>query len=144
MDYFRNSMGPVEECLRDSGIDKRNVHDVVLVGGSTRIPMVQKMIQEFLNGKEPNRSINPDEAVGCFWCSCAGCNPHWRRVFTGAGFAVVGRHSFVNGFGDCWWCHDEAYRTQHHHSHKKGDRLSRRTLTTSRVFSFRSSRASTR
>merc|ERR1711874_542879 len=63
MDYFRNSMGPVEKCLRDSGIDKRNVHEVVLVGGSTRIPKVQNMIQEFFNGKEPNKSINPDEAV---------------------------------------------------------------------------------
>merc|ERR1719503_249799 len=63
MDYFRNSMGPVEKCLRDSGIDKRNVHEVVLVGGSTRIPKVQQLIQEFFNGKEPNRSINPDEAV---------------------------------------------------------------------------------
>merc|ERR1719468_933716 len=59
LDYFRNSMGPVEKCLRDSGIDKRNVHEVVLVGGSTRIPKVQSMIQEFFNGKEPNRSINP-------------------------------------------------------------------------------------
>merc|ERR1711884_336645 len=49
--------------LRDSGIDKRNVHEVVLVGGSTRIPKVQSMIQEFFNGKEPCRSINPDEAV---------------------------------------------------------------------------------
>jgi L1 cell adhesion molecule like protein len=63
MDYFRNSMGPVEKCLRDSGIDKRNVHEVVLVGGSTRIPKVQTLIQEFFNGKEPCRSINPDEAV---------------------------------------------------------------------------------
>merc|ERR1719436_442726 len=63
MDYFRNSMGPVEKCLRDSGIDKRNVHEVVLVGGSTRIPKVQNMIQEFFNGKEPCKSINPDEAV---------------------------------------------------------------------------------
>merc|ERR1719333_209357 len=63
MDYFRNSMGPVEKAMRDSGIDKRNVHDVVMVGGSTRIPKVQNMIQEFFNGKEPNRSINPDEAV---------------------------------------------------------------------------------
>jgi L1 cell adhesion molecule like protein len=53
----------VEKCLRDSGIDKRNVHEVVLVGGSTRIPKVQAMIQEFFNGKEPCRSINPDEAV---------------------------------------------------------------------------------
>merc|ERR1711988_284118 len=63
MDYFRNSMGPVEKCMRDSGIDKKNVHEVVLVGGSTRIPKVQSMLQEFFNGKEPNRSINPDEAV---------------------------------------------------------------------------------
>merc|ERR1712138_221934 len=63
MDYFRNSMGPVEKVLRDSGIDKRNVHEVVLVGGSTRIPKVQSMIQEFFNGKEPCKSINPDEAV---------------------------------------------------------------------------------
>merc|ERR1712167_384197 len=60
MDYFRNSMGPVEKCMRDSGIDKKNVHEVVLVGGSTRIPKVQQLIQEFFNGKEPNRSINPD------------------------------------------------------------------------------------
>merc|ERR1712226_299273 len=63
MDYFRNSMGPVEKCMRDSGIDKRGVHEVVLVGGSTRIPKVQAMIQEFFNGKEPCKSINPDEAV---------------------------------------------------------------------------------
>merc|ERR1711966_161730 len=63
MDYFRNSMGPVEKCMKDSGIDKKSVHEVVLVGGSTRIPKVQAMIQEFFNGKEPNRSINPDEAV---------------------------------------------------------------------------------
>jgi len=63
MDYFRNSMGPVEKCLRDSEIDKKNVHEIVLVGGSTRIPKVQQLLSEFFNGKEPNRSINPDEAV---------------------------------------------------------------------------------
>jgi len=63
MDLFRNSMGPVEKCLRDSGIDKKNVHEIVMVGGSTRIPKVQSLIQEFFNGKEPNKSINPDEAV---------------------------------------------------------------------------------
>ena len=51
MDYFRNSMGPVEKCLRDSGIDKRNIHEIFLVGGSTRIPKVQAMIQEFFNAK---------------------------------------------------------------------------------------------
>jgi len=63
MDYFRNSMGPVEKCLRDSGIDKKNIHEIVMVGGSTRIPKVNQLIQEFFNGKEPNKSINPDEAV---------------------------------------------------------------------------------
>merc|ERR1719353_2279384 len=63
MDYFRNSMAPVEKALKDSGLDKKSIHDIVLVGGSTRIPKVQAMIQEFFNGKEPNRSINPDEAV---------------------------------------------------------------------------------
>jgi len=63
MDYFRASMAPVEKCFRDSGIDKRHVHEVVLVGGSTRIPKVQSMIQEFFMGKELCKSINPDEAV---------------------------------------------------------------------------------
>merc|ERR1719428_2433833 len=63
MDYFRNSITPVEKCMRDSGLDKKSIHDVVLVGGSTRIPKVQQLIQEYFNGKEPNRSINPDEAV---------------------------------------------------------------------------------
>lgn len=51
MDYFRNSMGPVEKVLRDSGCDKKNVHEIVLVGGSTRIPKVQQLLQEFFNGK---------------------------------------------------------------------------------------------
>lgn len=63
MDYFRNSMGPVEKCLKDSGIDKKNINEMVLVGGSTRIPKVQTLLKEFFNGKEPNRTINPDEAV---------------------------------------------------------------------------------
>merc|ERR1739848_455170 len=63
MDYFRNCMGPVEKCLRDSGIDKKKVDEIVLVGGSTRIPKVQQMLQDFFNGKELCKSINPDEAV---------------------------------------------------------------------------------
>ncbi|CEM31018.1 unnamed protein product [Vitrella brassicaformis CCMP3155] len=63
MDYFRGTLQPVEKVLKDSGIDKRSVHEVVLVGGSTRIPKIQSLITEFFNGKEPCRSINPDEAV---------------------------------------------------------------------------------
>ncbi|KAF4658699.1 70-kilodalton heat shock protein [Perkinsus chesapeaki] len=63
MDLFRNTMGPVEKVLKDSGIDKKGVDEIVLVGGSTRIPKVQSMIKDFFNGKEPAKSINPDEAV---------------------------------------------------------------------------------
>jgi len=62
-DLFRSCMTPVEKVLQDSKLDKRSVHEVVLVGGSTRIPKVQQLVTEFFNGKEFNRSINPDEAV---------------------------------------------------------------------------------
>lgn len=63
MDLFRKCMEPVEKCLRDSKFDKSRVHEVVLVGGSTRIPRVQQLLQDFFNGKELCKSINPDEAV---------------------------------------------------------------------------------
>merc|ERR1719192_1497273 len=61
--YFRNCLDPVKKVLTDSGMAKNEVHDVVLVGGSTRIPKIQALIKEFFNDKEPARSINPDEAV---------------------------------------------------------------------------------
>ncbi|VAH92313.1 unnamed protein product [Triticum turgidum subsp. durum] len=63
MDLFRKCMEPVEKCLRDAKMDKSTVHDVVLVGGSTRIPRVQQLLQDFFNGKELCKNINPDEAV---------------------------------------------------------------------------------
>jgi len=62
-DLFRKCLDPVEKVLNDAKMDKTHVHDVVLVGGSTRIPRVQKMLSDFFNGKELSRSINPDEAV---------------------------------------------------------------------------------
>jgi heat shock protein 1/8 len=62
-DLFRGTLEPVEKALRDSKLDKGGVHDIVLVGGSTRIPKVQKLLQDFFNGRELNKSINPDEAV---------------------------------------------------------------------------------
>lgn len=62
-DLFRSTMEPVEKSLRDAKIDKSAINDIVLVGGSTRIPKVQKLLQDFFNGKELNKSINPDEAV---------------------------------------------------------------------------------
>ncbi|KAL3825934.1 hypothetical protein ACJIZ3_021963 [Penstemon smallii] len=63
MDLFRKCMMPVEKCLRDAMMGKSDIHDVVLVGGSTRIPKVQQLLQDFFNGKELCKSINPDEAV---------------------------------------------------------------------------------
>lgn len=62
-DLFRGTLEPVEKSLRDAKLDKAQVHDIVLVGGSTRIPKIQKLLQDFFNGKELNKSINPDEAV---------------------------------------------------------------------------------
>ena len=62
-DYFRKTMEPVEKVLRDAGMSKSQVQEIVLVGGSTRIPKVQSLLQEFFNGKEPCKNINPDEAV---------------------------------------------------------------------------------
>merc|ERR1712054_459114 len=63
MDYFRKCMEPVEKVLKDSKCSKSQVYEVVLVGGSTRIPKIQSMLSEFFGGKEPCKSITPDEAV---------------------------------------------------------------------------------
>merc|ERR1719355_395429 len=62
-DQFRSCIRPVEQVLSDSKMDKRTVHEVVLVGGSTRIPKVRALVSDFFGGKELNQSINPDEAV---------------------------------------------------------------------------------
>ena len=62
-DLFRSTLQPVERALTDAKMDKGSIDDIVLVGGSTRIPKVQKLLQNFFNGKELNKSINPDEAV---------------------------------------------------------------------------------
>ncbi|CAN6284734.1 unnamed protein product [Urochloa humidicola] len=62
-DLFNKCMKTLEKCLQDAKMDKSSIHDVVLVGGSTRIPKVQNMLKEFFNGKELRRNINPDEAV---------------------------------------------------------------------------------
>jgi heat shock protein 1/8 len=62
-DYFRRCMAPVDRVLRDAKLSKGDIHDVVLVGGSTRIPKLQEMISSYFNGKELCKSVNPDEAV---------------------------------------------------------------------------------
>ena len=63
MDLFKKTMAPVEKVMEDSGFKKSEISEVVLVGGSTRIPKVQTLIKDYFNGKEPNKGINPDEAV---------------------------------------------------------------------------------
>merc|ERR1712117_338683 len=62
-DLFKGTPEPVEKALRDAKLDKASIDEIVLVGGSTRIPKIQKLLQDFFNGKELNKSINPDEAV---------------------------------------------------------------------------------
>jgi len=62
-DLFRSTMTPVESALRDAKMGKDEIHEIVLVGGSTRIPKIQKLLSDFFNGKTLNKSINPDEAV---------------------------------------------------------------------------------
>ena len=62
-DLFRSTMEPVEKALSDAKLAKNEIDEVVLVGGSTRIPKIQSLLRDFFNGKELNKSINPDEAV---------------------------------------------------------------------------------
>ena len=62
-DLFKKTLKPVATVLEDAGMKKTEIDEIVLVGGSTRIPKVQQLIKDFFNGKEPNRGINPDEAV---------------------------------------------------------------------------------
>ena len=70
-DLFKFTIEPVEKSMRDAKLDKAQIDDIVLVGGSTRIPKIQKLLQDFFNGKDLNKSINPDEAVaygaGMYW-----------------------------------------------------------------------------
>jgi len=63
MDLFKKTLKPVQQTLEDAKLSKGEIDEVILVGGSTRIPKVQQLLKDFFNGKEPNRGINPDEAV---------------------------------------------------------------------------------
>ena len=63
IDLFRKTLGPVKKAMEDANMKKTDIDEVILVGGSTRIPKVQALLQEFFDGKEPNKGVNPDEAV---------------------------------------------------------------------------------
>ena len=62
-DLFKKTLTPVQLALEDANLKKHEIDEIVFVGGSTRIPKIQELIKNYFNGKEPNRSINPDEAV---------------------------------------------------------------------------------
>merc|ERR1711944_155495 len=62
MDLFRSTLKPVKKVLEDADMSKKDIDEIVLVGGSTRIPKVSQLVKEFFNGKEPSRGVNPDEA----------------------------------------------------------------------------------
>mmetsp|Transcript_32921 Transcript_32921/g.64571 ORF Transcript_32921/g.64571 Transcript_32921/m.64571 type:complete len:675 (+) Transcript_32921:34-2058(+) len=62
-DLFMKTMAPVKKCLKDSGLTKGEVHDIVMVGGSTRIPKIKQLVQKFFEGKSPHTGVNPDEAI---------------------------------------------------------------------------------
>jgi len=72
MDLFRSTMEPVQSALDDAKLEKSAIDEIVLVGGSTRIPKVQQLVKEFFNGKEPSRGVNPDEAVA-YGAAVQGC-----------------------------------------------------------------------
>merc|ERR1711871_1775384 len=63
IDLFKKTLTPVQKVMDDSELKKTQIDEVVMVGGSTRIPKVQTLLKDFFNGKEPNKGINPDEAV---------------------------------------------------------------------------------
>ncbi|KAJ6585993.1 heat shock protein 70 family [Mycena capillaripes] len=114
-DLFRSTLEPVEKVLRDSKIDKSSVHEVVLVGGSTRIPRIVELVSEFFNDKELNNTINPDEAVAhgaalmaailsgeasgktTFLCCCFEVVPLSLGIETAGGFmtALIPRNTII-------------------------------------------------
>ncbi|CAF1024188.1 unnamed protein product [Didymodactylos carnosus] len=64
-DLFRSILQPIERALHDSKLDKASINEIVLVGGSTRIPKVQEILENFFNGKKLNQSVNPNESIAC-------------------------------------------------------------------------------
>ncbi|KAK4718501.1 hypothetical protein R3W88_016839 [Solanum pinnatisectum] len=66
-DLFRKTMGPVKKAMEDVGLGKNQIDEIVLVGGSTRIPKVQQHLKDYFDGKEPSKGVNPDEAIFFFW-----------------------------------------------------------------------------
>lgn len=140
-DLFRSTMDPVEKAIRDAKMDKSAIHDIVLVGGSTRIPKVQKLLQDFFNGKELNKSINPDEAVA-YGAAVQAAILHGDKseeviflddssmvtvikmiLFLGARLAASWCHSTVFGNWNRRRCYDSPHQEKYHHPHQADSNL---------------------
>jgi molecular chaperone DnaK len=78
---LKRLMPPVEQALKDAGVDAKKIDEIVLVGGSTRIPKCREMVKDYF-GKEPNRSVNPDEVVAIGAAVQAGVLSERRLIFS--------------------------------------------------------------
>ena len=107
-DLLQRSMGPVRQCLKDAGVEPKDIDEVVLVGGMTRMPKIQQLVKEFF-GKEPHKGVNPDEVVAVGAAIQAG---HPRR--RGEGRPPPRRHAAVARRRDARRRDDAAHRAQHH------------------------------
>jgi endoplasmic reticulum chaperone BiP len=101
-DLFKKTLGPVKKAMEDAGMAAKDIDEIVLVGGSTRIPKVQELLKTYFNGKEANKGVNPDEAVAygaaVLVCLCKkppSCvAPNWKRNH-------VGSSAHVQALGRC-------------------------------------------
>ena len=137
-DIVQTTMGPVKQALTDAGVDPKKIDEVVLVGGSTRIPKVQQIVQGLLRqgapqGREPGRSRRGRRG-----------GPGRRARRRRQGRPAARRHSAVARHRDAGRRDDQAHRAQHHHPHAQVARSSRPRRTTRRRSRSRSSRASAR
>ena len=110
---LKRIMGPVNRALADAGLEPSGIHEVLLVGGSTRMPAVQALVKRITGGREPNMTVNPDEVVALGAAVQAGRHHPGRRE----GRTAPGRDAALAGPGDHGRGDDPAHRTQHHHPH---------------------------
>ena len=103
-DLLEKCVGPFKRALKDANLDPKNIDHVILVGGSTRMPMVQDMVRKLSGGKEPHKGINPDEV--CHW----GPHPGGRAQGAGQGSPAPGRDALPLGTRDPGWGVHQAHR----------------------------------
>ena len=106
-EWFRRTLVPIERVLEDSGMSKNEVHEIVLVGGSTRIPRIQQNISNYFNGKELNKAINADEAVAYGAAVQAAILSGVNSLKTER-LLLLDVLPLSHWSGNCWWNHDKS------------------------------------